>query len=677
MYALARITLPRGAAVGVALALATGAGLIVRFASSGSVAPAVAWGLSAALGTTFVACAERDERERARAPALIALAVMAIACVASPALRTSLAGFASLAILALTLIPLALSAISLRGRTTADRLAGVAITAALVGYVVWRFAASRPLLFSDFMICRLFSTDVAQLVRDGAAFTLPAAVVQSISTEYSLLPALLPGVALAATDPLSPWVYEASIAALYGAPAILALAFWARRLAFSAGAAPRRLSLFIAALAVCVAAPGLASLIAMGMPDIGGVALTVLALELARRLALRLSEQNAGAPIALAVQLVATLFLMFLFRRWYLFASAGVATALSLELAALAFAGRLRRRELLTAGAAAGLVGLALSAPVAIVWLNDLQSHDYALIYAGYNYGLSTLLTYFGDLYGVAILALAGCACATLFAIRLDNAPLRLTLVASLTAAALQLRVQSPALHHMYLILPLLTAPVAAVALLAPRPAAFAGLAVLASLTLSPAAALVAPAHWLPRILPAPSPRPDLTELLRIRSWIDAVAAPDRRYCALGSNSTFSGVLLDALWQLPPARSPDSDPARRASIVLPQVDARDGPIGAEFKGCEFLLVASPTEPHLPRDFMWDVALPSAEALSGEGIGAYYKRTGEVFHLQNGVDVVVMRRAAPVGDEAIAALRERWRAAPRSDAARRAASRFLD
>lgn len=79
---------------------------------------------------------------------------------------------------------------------------------------------------------------------------------------------------------------------------------------------------------------------------------------------------------------------------------------------------------------------------------------------------------------------------------------------------------------------------------------------------------------------------------------------------------------------------------------------------------------------LARDFMWVAALPARELLDGVDIGEKFRRAGEAFHLIDGVDLIVFEPTKPVTDADVEALRLRWRAAPRSDAARRAAARFL-
>jgi hypothetical protein len=49
-------------------------------------------------------------------------------------------------------------------------------------------------------------------------------------------------------------------------------------------------------------------------------------------------------------------------------------------------------------------------------------------------------------------------------------------------------------------------------------------------------------------------------------------------------------------------------------------------------------------------------------LTGQGIGAKFRRTGEIFRLENSVSVVVFERASPLDDADIAALQARWQVA---------------
>ena len=95
---------------------------------------------------------------------------------------------------------------------------------------------------------------------------------------------------------------------------------------------------------------------------------------------------------------------------------------------------------------------------------------------------------------------------------------------------------------------------------------------------------------------------------------------------------------------------------------MPDVDTVDGPPGAGLKDCAIIIVGDPVQTHLDSNYQQTVIVPSREMLAGQGIGANFRRTTEVFHLEKGVSAVVFERLAPLDDADIAALLARWRAA---------------
>jgi hypothetical protein len=95
---------------------------------------------------------------------------------------------------------------------------------------------------------------------------------------------------------------------------------------------------------------------------------------------------------------------------------------------------------------------------------------------------------------------------------------------------------------------------------------------------------------------------------------------------------------------------------------MPDVDTVEGPPAASLKDCAIIIVGDPVQTHLDPNYQQTVIVPSREMLTGQGIGAKYRRTGEVFHLENGVSAIVFERLAPLDDADIAALQTRWRAA---------------
>ncbi len=205
-------------------------------------------------------------------------------------------------------------------------------------------------------------------------------------------------------------------------------------------------------------------------------------------------------------------------------------------------------------------------------------------------------------------------------------------------AAALLLRVHTPYIHHLDLIAPAIAAAVAASLMLlggrAPR-AALLGVAALAAITLSPLAAALnrsglAPIAGLPR-----APRADLDELRRLKDWVDERKRPNARICGLGSSYTFSGQLIDELWQLHPERGPS-----KRGVTMPDVDTVEGPPTADLKDCAIMIVGDPVQTHIDPNYQQTVIVRSREMLTGQGIGAKFRRTGEVFHLEKGVRAVL-------------------------------------
>jgi hypothetical protein len=606
--------------------------------------------------------------------ALVAgVGIVVLCALVSPDTRLTLASFASAAFGVGLAVWLARSA---RIRPSVSwPLAALfaAALACLTAYAAYLVLASRDLMIADFMNYRGIAIMVARLADAGDWPLLLAAAVQSITQDYSWAPAFVPGLLLALTEPTWRAIYTFALLALYAAPAALALAILARDCTRRAGLARDAQPTIVLALgvaAVFVAFPAAFAVAARGMPDVGGLVLIVCALKLAERLARLLAlGQGHNARVKpmirrVAVALALTLYAMFAFRRWYAFAAAGIVVMLALELCSIAVTrgARFRWPDAVAAAALGALTLLALLSPVLVDWAPNLSAHDYARTYAGYRKPPNVVLRELGDWVGLipALAALTGAA--LLWARSRDRRLLRLTLGGAAIAAALFLHVATPYIHHLDLIAPAIAAPIAAALMLlfarAPR-VALLGVAALGAITLSPFAAALnplglAPIAGLPR-----APRADLDELKRLKDWVDERARPDAKVCGLGSSYTFSGQLIGELWQLRPERGPT---APKLGVVMPDVDTVDGPPGADLKDCAIIIVGDPIQTHLDPNYQQTVIAPSREMLTGQGIGVKFRRTGEIFHLENGVSAVVFERLALLDDADIAALQARWRAA---------------
>ena len=536
-------------------------------------------------------------------------------------------------------------------------------------HAAYFIAQSQDMMIADFMRNRLVSFAVSQKIAGGEIARLLALLAGSLKEDYSWLPALPTGAALALGGPLSRGVYQGAVALFYVGPALFALGALARGLAKRAGLALGFLpGTAFAALAAFAIYPAGVVVADRGMPDIFGLVFVALALRHAEKLwrTLALPERRGALPDAmmrrLTLALCLDLFAMFAFRRWFIFAGVGILATLAVGLAARPLqTGQFAWARAVQAAALGMLALLGLFAPILADWLPNLRAHDYVDIYAAYRKPPTVDVMRAVEWVGVAPFALA--LVGAFLALRqcADRKLLILTLGSALVAAALFFRVQSPAAHHYYLIAPALTACAALPLLMLfarSRALGAAALAAWAALALAPGIA-----GSLPRGIFAPgglphAPRTDLAELARLRAFVDA-QSPGAAVCGLGSSYTFSGQLIGELWQLDPARSPR---ASRAVVQMSDVDAVEGAPNRAMKDCAVMIVGSPVQTHLVPDFQQTVILPSREMLSGEGIGARYRRTGEAFHLEHGVEAVVFERTSPLSDDDMRALAERWQKA---------------
>ncbi len=567
-----------------------------------------------------------------------------------------------------------------RGRVSASASValGALSIAALGLYFVVYVVVSRDLMIADFMYYRQVSIAVATLIDAGRWPELIAAVVASMKDDYSWAAALAPGAVLALGAPLSRVAYSAAIVVFYAAPAILALGVLACDLARRAGldraGAASVTMLAVAMAAVFAAYPTGVAVAARGMLDIGGLVLYVCALRLAERLSRLLALPRGHDRLVgrltrrVALALALCVFAMFLFRRWYAFAAVGIAAMLALEVVILVVRRGLafRWRETVMAVSLGALLLLALLSPVIVDWLPNPAAHDYSAIYAAYRKPPAVFLAQLLDWFGAAVLGLAFAGAVVLAARSADRRLLRLTCGAAGVAAFLFLRVETPYVHHLYLVAPAATALIAAPILLLTARARLAGaaaLAALAAMTLTPVVGAIAPRGFAPIGGLPHAPREDLAELARLKAWVDARARPDHRVCGLGSSYTFSGQLIEELWQLDAKHSPLYGGAKlRPYVKMSDVDTVEGPPNPELKDCAILLVGDPVQTHIDPDYQQTVIVPSREMLLGIGIGAHYRRTGDVFYLEKGVSAVVFERVAPLDDSDMAALADRWRAA---------------
>ena len=518
----------------------------------------------------------------------------------------------------------------------------------------------------------------ARLLSDPAG-TLRVSLL-SAADDYSMIPALLPGVLTALAPQRLLLGYMLSIAVCYFVPALLACGGLGLALAKSAdpllAAAPKRRQLdlvAVGAVAVLAALPAFPlAFLDSAMLDSGGVVLlAAFALLWARVLKLVCMRQahdettRACDLFATAAAIAALALLIFTFRRWYIFDVIGYSVAALLYLLAAVWRreGSFREllRDLALAGASATLFVLVCGEWILAQWIIQADGRHYAESYAAFWLGWPEELCALYRNLGIAIplLCLAGLAG---FVFRRGAGALPfLLLLGSLFAVAGFLCVQGMSPHHYYIFLPALAASAAAGGILIAHRmgvgiAMIALTALLCGMALAPrvgALAWVQPAGatlWPKRIV-------DAEEFRRLGHWLDGALAPEERYCLAASIWHVNGSVMSNIWQLEPSLKGGA--AETREIVLPGVDTRDGPPNKRMQQCAIMFAATPPQTHLRPDDQQAILLVDHDMLTGEGIGRAFERVGEEFHLAEGLTLIAYRRMRLVSDEEVSELRRRF------------------
>lgn len=593
---------------------------------------------------------------------------------------------------------------TLRRADVRDCLAALAGTSGWLAFLAGMLAltaiyveASHRLLFWDQLNYWDKTATVAGLVRGGLSWGGFRALLLTAGDEYSMVPAILPGLLTGALRDTGLLAYLLAVALFYVVPALLALG--ALGFALAGGldpglrAAPWKERVALATLGALAAVALLPHFLEVFlhhvMPDIGGVLVLVLLLFAWRRL-LRLvlrpdaatDERARALDLLAAGALVAMLSLLgYVFRRWYLFGVAGIGgAALLMLLAALARPARPRRAMLRDAGVAAAaalLAALTGGATVLEQWIIQWRHRNYAESYAGYWSGWPDEFAHFQGIFGLLVPLLGTALVLALLARRGEGALPFLLLAGTALSIAGFYQVQGLSAHHAYLWMPLLSGAAAAGAILAARrvgvrPVAAALLVLGALFGWAPrqpgALALVEP-RWVDLW---PHSDADMPGLVRLGHWLSETLAPDERYCVAASSPALNNGSIANVWQADPALIGQAEQTQQ--IGLNQVDSRDGPPDARLRQCAIMIVATPPQTHMPPAEQRSIMLVAEDLMSGTGIGQAFQRLDAAFHLPDGATLWTFRSIRPITDEELRDIRGRFYA-EKGEAAARLQARF--
>ncbi|WP_163000734.1 hypothetical protein [Pseudomonas viridiflava] len=546
-------------------------------------------------------------------------------------------------------------------------IAFVLLCITLVAY--WSQINTSYVYFWDYRNYWAKTEVMYELITSGSWMKALGVFSDNYALDYSMVPTLLPallGVIAGYPDRINYAIY---ITVLYAVPAYIMVAYLAKRLLDGEAVDSQRSNhdeWVLASLVVFLGLPLYFGTTLYLMPDVGGVILVVGALLSASNLIDALRQRgNPGQDWQVTAALfrssisVGVLFsLMFIFRRWYVFAAAGIVCSLSLLVLIEVLLARGFRKVMIFRAIASAILMAFAALPflcwILFVWARDFGQHDYANLYSSYKFSSDHDARVFWQWLGVTpILCLIGGGLFCFFgkARRLFF----LLSVSTLISCVLFLHVQSPARHHYMLLMPLLGACLAGLMIVVARRFGLVVSCFLSVLlTLSGVLATLPASHvysvkyfasfedWLPK------KQKYVRAYTELAQWLDIPENKDSKFCLIASSETINQGIFGELWQVVPDISKNSYDQRL--IQLGQIDSVNGPPSRAITQCQIFLVGVPFQAHLAPDQQFTVGIIQKDMVDGTGIGRSVDRSPRIFSMEDGVEIHAYKQARGISDE---------------------------
>lgn len=535
----------------------------------------------------------------------------------------------------------------------------------------WSHLNTHFVYFWDF----LNYWEKSQSLRDAALINgwrqMVMMITAAYSADYSMTPAILPALAGIALGGLSRTTFALLITCFYAVPAFVATAYLGRQLTSPSPIQKTYpLSWPLSAFPIFLCLPFFFGTVLYLMPDIGGVALLILALLVAHHLIEYISGSKGGIIVSADLVKLGVVFgfllsAMFLFRRWYVFGAVGIVTASALILLWEFFRSAGIKRAILSrclmASASMGVGAIPFLCWVLFNWSHDLAGHDYSNLYSSYKNTLQYDLNYFVSAFGVVPPIIAFLAFIILLNIGGNKKLIFLLVFSGTVSAILFLHVQSPGRHHFYLLMPMLGGLMSASWVTVyrrwGRRAVVVGVMVLSGIPLftslaGPQGGMLAPLlpsfdDWLPK------QQPYAKGYNEISHWLVEPVNVHKKFCLIASSKDINQGLFSQLWQVEPFLE-KTDFAQRL-IQLPQVDSTDGPPSQAMAACEIFLVATPFQTHMRPGEQLNMQLVQQDILAHAGIAAALDPVPvKVFEMSPAIKLLAFQR---VGDISMTEFRE--------------------
>lgn len=498
-----------------------------------------------------------------------------------------------------------------------------------------------------------------ELINAGAWKQAVGVFSSTYTLDYSMLPAVLPALLSSVTGYPTRVNYSLSIIAIYAVPAYLMVAYLGKRLvdgsASGSGVVNDGRWVF-ASFAVFLALPLYFATTLNLMPDIGGVVLFVAALLSASSIveALRAKDGHSqpwkvsNSLIRSSVNLGVLFSLMFVFRRWYVFAAAGIAFALSVLIVIEVLTSRGLRAVVISRVLVAAIVAIFSALPfmcwVLFDWSRDFGQHDYANLYSSYKFSLErdgqVALLFLGT--AAPLLSILGAV--LLYRFGKARHLWFLLLTSTIVACTLFLHIQSPAPHHYFLLMPMLGALIAGLGLLLLRRFGFKALlgyilvfAVGGGLATYPMSAKYGVTYFAGFDTWYPKQQKYVQGYTEMYRWLTASENQQKTICLIASSEAINQGVLGELWQVVPGATKNAYDQRL--IQLGQVDSVNGPPQPIIKQCQIFLVGVPFQAHLQPSEQLTLGIVQKDMVEGQGVGVTVDRNPTVFAMGDNIQVL--------------------------------------
>jgi len=546
----------------------------------------------------------------------------------------------------------------------------VFVLACLVLLAYWSESNTSYVFYWDYRNYWEKTETLYELFKAGSWAQAIRMFSSTYATDYSMLPSVLPALLSLVTGYPTRLNYSLTITALYAVPAYIMVAYLTKRLIEGdsplTGDASLRSRWILASFPVFFGLPLFFRTTLFLMPDIGGVILFVGALLSASTLvdAIR-GEDDKAQPwkvsktlLRASISLGVLFSLMFVFRRWYVFAATGIACSLFvLVLIEVLRTQSSRGTVAFRAVSAAVLMAFAalpLLSWVLFVWSQDFGQHDYSTLYASYQYSLSHDIKLFGATFGYIAPLLCVVGATLLYREGKSRRLFFLLSVSTCIACILFLRVQSPGYHHFLLLMPLLGTCLAGLSILLARrvgpmaPICLTLLLVIGSTvtTLSKekfeVTAFASYEDWMPQHQKSAS------GLIDLAHWLALTENENKKFCLLASSGTINQGMFNEIWQIEPSITKHAYDQRL--IQLGQIDSVNGPPMLAIRQCEIFLVGVPFQTHMPPGQQSTLEIAQKDMISGTGIGAAVGPTPTVFPMGDNIEVRAYQRVRDITEE---------------------------